>query len=64
MINQGAHPEAIKRHLGHSSITVTMDRYGHRFPSEADALAERLNRVYAEPLADKSRTSPQANGDE
>ena len=58
MINQGAHPEAIKRHLGHSSIKVTMDCYGHLFPSEADAIAERLDRVYAQALADKPRTRP------
>lgn len=25
----GVHPEAIKRFLGHSSIMVTMDIYGH-----------------------------------
>ena len=58
MINQGAHPEAIKRHLGHSSITVTMDRYGHLFPSEAEALAERLDSLYTASLADKPRTRP------
>jgi integrase len=29
LIAQGAHPKAIQVHLGHSSITVTLDRYGH-----------------------------------
>ncbi|MEJ7582989.1 MAG: site-specific integrase [Acidimicrobiales bacterium] len=28
----GAHPTAIQERLGHSSITVTLDRYGHLFP--------------------------------
>ncbi len=29
-------------HLGHSSITVTMNVYGHLFPSDMAALAEGL----------------------
>jgi hypothetical protein len=32
-------------HLGHSSITVTMDRYGHLFPDEKDRLAKGLDEV-------------------
>lgn len=30
-------------HLGHSSITVTMDRYGDLFPDEKDRLAKGLD---------------------
>jgi hypothetical protein len=29
LIAQGAHPKAMMEGLGHSSITVTLDRYGH-----------------------------------
>jgi integrase len=28
-INAGAHPKAIQQRLGHASIAITMDRYGH-----------------------------------
>jgi len=36
----GWHPLAISRRLGHSTITVTMDRYGHLLPSlEADLIS-------------------------
>jgi hypothetical protein len=28
--------------LGHASATLTLDRYGHLFPDELDAVAERL----------------------
>jgi integrase len=39
LIADGWHPLAISRRLGHSTITVTMDRYGHLLPSlEADLL--------------------------
>jgi hypothetical protein len=37
----GAHPKAIQERVGHSSITVMLDRYGHLFPKlvHAEALA-------------------------
>lgn len=31
-IAQGAHPKAIQMRMGHSSVQVTLDRYGHLFP--------------------------------
>ena len=43
MISAGAHPKAVQAQLGHSSITVTMDRYGHLFPSDQEDLANRLD---------------------
>lgn len=46
LIELGAHPKAIQERLGHSSITVTMDVYGHLFPSVAEALTERLDDVF------------------
>ena len=33
LIAQGAHPKAIQVHLGHSSIQMTMDRYGTCSPT-------------------------------
>jgi len=44
LIAEGAHPKVIQEHLGHSSITVTMDTYGHLFPSQMEELAIRLDR--------------------
>jgi integrase len=32
-IQAGGHPKAVQEMLGHSSIRVTLDRYGHLFPS-------------------------------
>lgn len=45
LIQLGAHPKVIQEWLGHQSITVTMDVYGHLFPSLSQALAERLDDV-------------------
>ena len=56
LISRGAHPEAIKRHMGHSSITVTMDVYGHLFPSAAEDLADALDQLYRQSQTDKIRT--------
>ncbi len=44
-VEAGAHPKTIQARLGHASITVTLDRYGHRFPSLDEALAEQLDAV-------------------
>lgn len=46
LIQQGAHPKAIQAHLGHSTITVTMDLYGHLFPDDAARLADALEAAY------------------
>ena len=56
LISEGVHPEAIKRFLGHSSIMVTMDIYGHLFPSEQEALAEALDNAFTKSQTDKRRT--------
>jgi integrase len=39
----GAHPKAIQERLGHSSITVTLDRYGHKLD---ELLTERLDDLH------------------
>lgn len=48
LIAQGAHPKAIQSHLGHRSITTTLDRYGHLFEDEHEKLAERIDEAYAQ----------------
>lgn len=44
-IELGAHPKAIQERLGHSSITVTLDRYGHLFPKLDESLTSRLDEL-------------------
>ena len=56
LIAENAHPKAVQAHLGHSSIQVTMDRYGHLFPSDAEALADRLDATRGRALTDTRRT--------
>jgi integrase len=42
LIDAEAHPRHIKEHLGHSSIRVTMDVYGHLYEDSRDEIAQRL----------------------
>jgi integrase len=51
----GGHPKAVQAHLGHSTIAVTFDRYGHLFPDELDRLAEAMDYVFRESLAASAR---------
>jgi integrase len=46
MIAQNVHPKVIQSRLGHSSITVTMDTYGHLLPSLDQEVAEGLEVIY------------------
>ena len=43
LIAKGAHAKAIQERLGHSSITVTMDTYGHLMPEIDQGLADMLD---------------------
>ena len=43
LIEQGAHPKYIQEQAGHSSIQVTMDTYGHLFPSRDQGWTDRLD---------------------
>jgi integrase len=52
LIAQGEHPKVIQNRLGHSSINVTLDTYGHLFEGLDEAAAERLDAAYAHVLAD------------
>ncbi len=56
LIAQGAHPKAVSERLGHQSIEITMDTYGHLYESVEDALADALDTVRAAALEDSVRT--------
>lgn len=47
-IASGAHPKALQVRMGHSSINVTLDRYGHLFPELDEAIADAFEREILE----------------
>ena len=46
LIDQGAHPAAIQRHLGHEDIRTTLNTYGSLFPAAQEAMAASLDAAY------------------
>lgn len=42
-VKAGAHPKAIQVRMGHASINVTLDRYGHLYPDQDIELAAALD---------------------
>ena len=43
LINQGVQPIIIKERLGHKDIKITLNTYGHLYPSEQKKVADMLN---------------------
>ena len=56
MIRQGASVKAVQKQLGHATASITLDAYGHLFPDELEALADRLEDARTEALATLART--------
>ena len=43
LINQGVDPLIIKERLGHKDIKITLNTYGHLYPSKQKLVAEMLD---------------------
>lgn len=56
LIAQGATVKAVQAQLGHATASITLDTYGHLFPSEMEALADRLEMVRDAAIARRART--------
>jgi integrase len=54
-IRSGATVKVVQAMLGHASATLTIDRYGHLYPDELDAVAERLNEAILKARATRER---------
>jgi integrase len=46
-IHAGANPLLVSKQLGLSTVTITLDRYSHLMPNVAEAMAEKLDALYA-----------------
>ena len=47
MIAAGVNAKALSTFMGHASITITLDRYGHLFPGSEEEAAELLDSYLA-----------------
>ena len=57
-ISAGANVKVVQRLLGHKTAVLTLDRYGHLFPDDLEAVATAFEAAAA-PTADWLRTGPQ-----
>jgi integrase len=51
LIAAGVNPKAISTYLGHASITITLDRYGHLMPGNQEQAAEQMDGYLARAAA-------------
>jgi integrase len=56
LIAQVASVKAVQAQLGHATASITLDTYGHLFPSELEALGDRLEQARAAALPNRERT--------
>jgi integrase len=54
-ISAGANVKVVQRLLGHKAAVLTLDRYGHLFPDDLDAVATAIDAA-AESTAYQLRT--------
>jgi integrase len=64
LINQGLHPKIVQQHLGHSSIVVTMDRYGHLYPSDTERVEDALDAAFESGLVESSLPRIEVDADQ
>jgi len=64
LINQGLHPKIVQQHLGHSSIVVTMDRYGHLYPSDTERVQDALDAAFETGLVGPTTPSVEPEADQ
>jgi integrase len=55
-IHAGTSVKAVQSQLGHASATMALDRYGHLWPDELEALSDALDAIEARLPADSLRT--------
>jgi integrase len=58
MIAAGVNAKALSTYMGHSSVTITYDRYGHLMPGNESEAAARLDAYLAQAVTE----APTASG--
>jgi integrase len=57
MIAAGVNAKSLSTYMGHSSVTITLDRYGHLMPGNESEAAQRLDAYLAEAVAGAPATA-------
>lgn len=59
-IKHGTPPKVLSTMLGHASVAITLDRYGHLYPGDVNMYVDRLGVVALAARADYLRTADQS----
>ncbi len=62
LIAQGTSPKAIQERLGHSSIAITFDRYGHLFDGHEEPILTGLEETFQRAASEKRAEAAEAAG--
>ena len=62
MIAAGVNAKALSSYMGHSSITITMDRYGHLIPGNGGEAAGLLDAYLARLVPISCQSRPDSTG--
>ncbi len=60
MLKQNVNPKIIQERLGHGSIMITMDTYGHLMPNMQKGAVEGFQTIQQEPRSSRVRAETQA----
>jgi integrase len=63
LIKQGVQPLIIKERLGHKDIKITLNTYGHLYPSEQKKVASLLDNLMLDEKVNKKEDAPAGNKD-
>jgi integrase len=58
LIKEGANPKQLQTYLGHSSIQITLDVYGHLFDAAGDQLAAKMGQAREKALKADAKVVP------
>jgi len=64
ILQQGESPVYVKEQLGHSSIQITVNCYGHLIPGGNKPAVDRLDTPIAQSVVEKKSATPRATGQE
>jgi integrase len=59
-IASGASIKGVQSMLGHASAAMTLDRHGHLFGDELDAVADRMDAARADWMRTEGRSAPRS----
>lgn len=62
-ISAGTPPKVVQRILGHGSIEITLDLYGHLYPDEMDQWADRLGEIAERMWPERGQTGNDGGGE-